>query len=267
MVTLALAGAALTLASLLAAGDRLPTRPNFAGKTIPTSTGICFLPIILLTLIFGLAGTVDLGRGGLAFALYPGVAAVVGFYDDVGGGDEARGFKGHVGALLVGGRVTTGLVKAVVLGVAAVSVGGYLFGFAFRGLFGAFLLAGCANLGNLFDVRPGRAIKFTGVPILALLFVAPGWAVAVVAGVLGGAGALFYFDLKGRIMLGDAGAAVVGSTLGCLVVASGPGVLWWVAGAVVVVLTCVAEFSSITRLIEEVGALRWFDLLGRGRGE
>jgi hypothetical protein len=119
----------------------------------------------------------------------------------------------------------------------------------------------------LFDVRPGRALKFLGVPVALLVFVAPYGAAVAVAGVVGGAFALFYFDLKGRIMLGDAGAAIWGAVLGYLTVASGPGLVWWVAGVAILGLTAVAEFSSISRVIEEVGALRRLDLWGRGGDE
>jgi UDP-N-acetylmuramyl pentapeptide phosphotransferase/UDP-N-acetylglucosamine-1-phosphate transferase len=97
--------------------------------------------------------------------------------------------------------------------------------------------------------------------------VAPYGAAVAVAGVVGGAFALFYFDLKGRIMLGDAGAAIWGAVLGYLAVASGPGLVWWVAGLAILGLTVVAEFSSISRVIEEVGALRRLDLWGRGGDE
>jgi UDP-N-acetylmuramyl pentapeptide phosphotransferase/UDP-N-acetylglucosamine-1-phosphate transferase len=100
-----------------------------------------------------------------------------------------------------------------------------------------------------------------------LLFLAPQAAVLVVIGVVGGAVGLFYFDLKGRIMLGDAGAAVYGSVLGYLVVMSGPGLVWWVAGAVILGLTVLAEVSSISKVIQEVEVLRRFDSWGRGGDE
>ncbi len=100
---------------------------------------------------------------------------------------------------------------------------------------------------------------------MILLFVAPYGAALAVIGVLGGAAALFYFDLKGRIMLGDAGAAIFGAVPGYLIVVDGPGVVWWVAAAVILGLTALAEISSISRWIERVGALRWFDDWGRGR--
>jgi UDP-N-acetylmuramyl pentapeptide phosphotransferase/UDP-N-acetylglucosamine-1-phosphate transferase len=165
------------------------------------------------------------------------------------------------------GRVTTGLLKVVVLGGGAVVFGVMVFGVGWRAFYAAFVLAGCANLANLLDVRPGRALKFLGVPVVALSVVAPQGAVLAVAGVAGGALALFYFDLKGRIMLGDAGAAIWGAVLGYLAVTSGPGVVWWVAGGTIVGLTAVAEFSSISRVVEEVRALRALDLWGRGGDE
>ena len=110
-------------------------------------------------------------------------------------------------------------------------------------------------------------MKFIGVMVVALLFLAPHGAVLTVAGVVGGGVALFYFDLRGRIMLGDAGAAIWGAVLGYLAVTSGPGVVWWVAGGTIVGLTAVAEFSSISRVLEEVRALRALDLWGRGGDE
>ena len=256
-------GTVTTLLALALLRPLLPNRPNHAGHNIPTSAGLAFLPIILLTLVGSLYGFPEVGEGGAWYLAYSLAAGLVGFADDRWDGAGERGFAGHFGALRRG-RVTTGLLKVVVLGGGALVVGMALFGVGWRALVAAFLLAGCANLANLFDVRPGRALKFLGVPVFVLLFLAPGGAVA---GVVGGAIALFYFDLKGRIMLGDAGAAIWGAILGYLAVTSGPGLVWWVAGGAIVGLTAVAEFSSISRIIEGVGALRRFDHWGRGGDE
>lgn len=266
MLTAALllsAGAAVTLLTLVFVHDSLPKRRNFAGQNIPTATGLIFLPIILPTLLLVVAGVLSREAGAVGYLVYSLVAGIVGYVDDVWGGAEARGFKGHLGAL-IRGRVTTGALKVFALGGGALVFGVSLFGIGLPALIAAFLLAGSVNLANLFDVRPGRALKFLGVPILALLFLAP-WAAAVVAlPVVGAAVSLFYFDVRARIMLGDAGAAVYGAVLGYLVVACGPGVVWWVAGSSIIALTLVAEFSSISRIIEEVAVLRWLDLWGRG---
>ena len=262
MVILA-AGAAVTLLSLILIKPYFPKRPNFAGHNVPTSAGLAFLPIILLMLGASLAGLLEPSVGGIWYLAYSVLAGVVGFADDRWGRVDERGFAGHLGALWRG-RMTTGGFKAVLLGGGAVVLAVLTFGVGPRALVAAILLAGCVNLANLFDVRPGRAFKFLSVPVLVLLFLVPHGAVL---GVVGGAISLFYFDLKGRIMLGDAGAAIWGAVLGYLVVASGPGVVWWVAGVAIVGLTAVAEFSSISRVIEEVGALRRLDLWGRGGDE
>jgi UDP-N-acetylmuramyl pentapeptide phosphotransferase/UDP-N-acetylglucosamine-1-phosphate transferase len=264
MVTLLLlAGAALTLLTLSLSRPHLPKSPNHTGRNTPTSAGLTLIPIILLMLVASLSGVLEVGEGGRWYLAYSLVAGLVGFADDRWGGERERGFAGHLGALWWG-RVTTGSLKVIALGGGALLFGFLSFGAGWAALFAAFLLAGSANLANLFDVRPGRALKFVGVPVLVLLFVAPYGAVLAVAGVVGGAIALFYFDLRGRIMLGDAGAAIWGAVLGYLAVTSGPGSVWWVAGGAIVGLTALAEFSSISRVVEEVGALRRFDHWGRG---
>jgi len=249
------AGLLLTPLSLAALLTRLPRRPNYAGRPTPTAAGLALLPIILTTLLLSPAP---------AWApAYLLLCGVVGFADDAMGGEEARGFAGHLRALLRG-RVTGGQVKVLGIGGGALVVGAVLYGASASALAAAFLLAGSAHLANLLDVRPGRAVKFLGVFVPALSLGAGGGVLAGVAGVLGGVMTLFYFDLRGRIMLGDAGAAVWGAAVGCLVVASGPGWVWWAFGAAVLGLTLVAEFYSVSGIIREVGALRRFDEWGRG---
>ena len=256
-----LSGVALTLLSLAIVKPRLPKQRNFASKNIPTATGLTFIPIILTTLM--LLGFLPVADGGIFYLVYALLAGVVGAADDFWGGAGTRGFRGHLGALR-NGRVTTGFVKLALLGGGAVVFGALVFGLRVEAFVAAFLMAGSVNLANLLDLRPGRALKFLGVPVLILLILAPSAGVLVVIGILGGAVGLFYFDLKGRIMLGDAGAAVYGSVLGYLVVISGPGLVWWVAGTVILGLTILAEVSSISGVIREVEVLRWLDNWGRG---
>lgn len=260
------AGATMTLLCFPIFTPQLPKRRNFTGRNVPTSAGLLFIPIILVTLVLAMAGVPGVGGGKVAYLVYAFVAAVVGFVDDIGGGSVARGFRGHIGALKHG-RVTTGFIKVVVLGGGAVVFGMAVYGFTIEALVAGFLLAGSVNLANLLDLRPGRALKFLGVPTLFMLLVAPYVAVLAVIGIVGGALGLFYFDLKERIMLGDAGAAVYGSIVGYLVVIDGPGPIWWVAGAVILGLTLLAEVSSVSRIIQEVGVLRRFDEWGRGGDE
>ena len=264
LTLLLISGATLTLITLRLLYPYLPKQTNFAGRNIPTSAGLVFIPIILLVLLFQVSGFVGLGSEGVAYLVYSLVAGIVGFADDVWGRTSARGFRGHLGELAKG-RVTTGMVKVVVLGFGALVVGVVIWGFGTVALFAGIILAGSVNLANLLDVRPGRTLKFIGIFAIVLLVFAPYEAVLAVAGVLGGAVALFYFDLKGRIMLGDTGAAIFGAVPGYLVVVDGPDLSWLLAVAVILGLTALAEVSSISRFIQEVGALRWFDDWGRGR--
>lgn len=257
-------GASGTLLSLILVSSRLPRRRNFAGREIPTATGAGFLPIILLVFLLAMLRVVELDAGGIAYLCYVVAAGVVGLVDDIWSGAEVRGLRGHFGAL-ARGRMTTGLLKLVVLGVGAFVFALVVVEGLFHALFAAVLLAGSANLANLFDVRPGRAIKFVGILLLlALPFVASWGEMLAALPVIGGALGLFAFDVRGRIMLGDAGAAVLGATLGYVVIVGGPGAEWWFFLAVILGLTALAEVSSISKVIERVGFLRRFDSWGRG---
>ena len=261
LFTLGTLGTLLSLAALI---PRLPRRRNYAGRGTPTAAGTTLLPIILLALVLMASEGAGSGSTGMGYLVYAFAAGVVGLADDVWGGAETRGFRGHLTAL-ARGRVTTGLLKLFVLGggallFSAVAVDGMLEMAA-----AATLMAGNTNLANLLDVRPGRAIKFVGLLfLLALPFVGSLGALLAALPVVGGAAGLFAFDVRGRIMLGDVGAAVLGATLGYVVIVGGPGHSWWFFLAVILGTTALAEVSSISRVIERVSFLRRFDSWGRG---
>ncbi|WP_373319695.1 hypothetical protein [Rugosimonospora africana] len=130
-------------------------------------------------------------------------------------------------------------------------------------LLGAGVIAGTANLVNLLDLRPGRALKaglIIGAPLL------PGAAGGLVAGPAGAAGALLREDLGEQIMLGDAGANALGALLGVALAArTGPvgraALLAGIAG-----LTAASEKVSFTKVIEATPGLRELDALGRRSG-
>jgi hypothetical protein len=64
-------------------------------------------------------------------------------------------------------------------------------------------------------------------------------------------------------MLGDGGSNLLGFTagLGLYLVLPPPGV--WVAAGVAVALNVLAETVTLSRLIDAVAPLRWFDRVGR----
>lgn len=192
-------------------------------------------------------------------------AGAVGLYDDLVGGrpeHAAKGFRGHLGALKEG-RVTSGLVKIAGVGAAGLVAAAMLPGRRrIDVLLGAGVIAGAANLFNLLDLRPGRAIK-AGLLVGAPLAAGKGGGAA--AGALGAAGALLAADLGEEIMLGDAGANALGAVLGTAYVArTGTwGRLAALAG--LVALTAASEKVSFTQVIEKTPALRAIDRLGRLR--
>jgi hypothetical protein len=180
-------------------------------------------------------------------------AAAFGAYDDLAGSGDRRGFRGHLGALRHG-EVTTGAVKLGGIGVTGIVSAALAGGSPVDLVLNAGLVAGGANLLNLFDLRPGRAIKVAvacGAP-LALSAAAP----------LGAALALLPEDLGERAMLGDAGANALGAMLGAS--AAGlprPARIALLAG--IAGLTAASEKVSFTKVIERTPALRWLDMLGR----
>lgn len=189
-------------------------------------------------------------------------AGAIGTYDDLGGlrTSQAKGFAGHLAALREG-RVTSGAVKAGGIGVTSLAAASLLSDGPRDALLGGAVVAGFANLINLFDLRPGRALKvgLTHVP-LALM---PGPAGAFLAGPFGAAVALLPVDLREEAMLGDAGANALGAALGVAVLLKfgTPGRLAHLVG--LAALTAASEKVSFTQVIASTPPLRWFDELGR----
>lgn len=194
------------------------------------------------------------------------VSGAVGAYDDaVGSRPEQAGSKGLGGHLsrLRHGHLTTGAIKVVGIGAAGIAAG--LLVSTDRGRWDvtvtAGLVAGTANVVNLLDLRPGRALKavlLVGVPLLS------GPSGALAAGPVGAAIGLLPGDLAGRTMLGDAGANAAGALLG-LAIATRPAGRGRRAAvlAAIAAATATSEVVSFTRVIAGTPPLRWLDELGR----
>ena len=191
-------------------------------------------------------------------------AAAVGAYDDLAGDAGSKGLRGHLGAL-GRGQVTTGAVKVLglaVTGVAATMLAGrrtIAVDALVDALVGGAVVAGAANLVNLLDLRPGRALK--AVLLLAPLVPGAGRPLAAVAG--GAAAGLLGDDLAERSMLGDTGAAAVGALLGLAAVAGADRRGRWAVLGLLTALTLASEKVSFTRVIESTPGLRELDRLGR----
>jgi UDP-N-acetylmuramyl pentapeptide phosphotransferase/UDP-N-acetylglucosamine-1-phosphate transferase len=246
-----LAAAALALAAERALRARPPggaqrwRHTNHRGATVSLLSGpaLALAATAAARLPVGAATAAGLGAG------------LVGAYDDaVGGRDDAKGFRGHLTALRQR-RLTAGLVKIAGIGaVGLVAAAGLRPRRPLDVLLGGAVVAGSANLVNLLDLRPGRALK-----VGAVLSVAVGQ-----PGVGAACAALLPGDLGERTMLGDAGANALGAVLGVALAERLPsrrgraGALAVLAG-----LTAASEVVSFSAVIDATPPLRRLDRLGR----
>jgi UDP-N-acetylmuramyl pentapeptide phosphotransferase/UDP-N-acetylglucosamine-1-phosphate transferase len=250
-------------------------RENYRGRTLITAGGL-FLVMGVLIVEAGRStlGAFDVGdvpglnpaRPLVLFAAFG--FGLLGFMDDVLG-NEDRGFRGHVRAL-AHGRLTTGMLKliggAAIALVLAASPGGFVTGQ--RLVSDALLIALAANLGNLLDRAPGRALKCTLLAYVPIAIVAGAGPVGVaLAPVMGGAAGLAPDDLRERMMLGDTGANVLGGVLGLAVVLECSRTTRNVVLIVLILLNVASELVSFSRVIDRVPPLRWLDRLGRAGNE
>jgi UDP-GlcNAc:undecaprenyl-phosphate/decaprenyl-phosphate GlcNAc-1-phosphate transferase len=247
------------------------TRQNFRGRNLPTGAGVVLALVVLagnavLSLVDA-AGTTPDGRlvTGMQLATVVAVGfAFLGLLDDLGGVGQSGGFRGHL-ADLRHGRLTTGAAKlfgGVALGlVAATPRSGQSLGWL---LVDGALIALSANLANLLDRAPGRVTK-VALACGVVLIVATGFDLALGGMALGlGAGAgLLMPDLRERLMLGDAGANVLGAVLGLGVVLTCSTSVRIVVLVVVAALNLASEAVSFSKVINDTAPRRAIDQLGR----
>jgi hypothetical protein len=249
------------------AGEKTWTRTNHRGEPVTLLEGPAVaLGAVAVQFLYP-ERTRSSARTAQALALAGAGALGFGVYDDLAGSGQRRGLRGHLGAL-ARGEVTTGSVKLAGLGATGLGAAGLVAGRPLDVIINAGLIAGGANLLNLFDLRPGRAVK---VATASAALIAAGSAVtgggpaggAAVAAPLGAALAMAPEDLGERAMLGDAGANALGAMLGCAAAVSLPRPARVALLAGIVALTAASEKVSFTKVIERTPPLRWLDMLGR----
>ncbi len=237
---------------------------NYQGRLVPRGGGLFFLFAYSLAAIW-------------IFALMPGETRVIvslfllitgwmllGLLDDFWGNNENKGLKGHLGIFMRKGIITTGLIKifcGLIISLAA------LLSFvplSWLVLLSATIVALSANVVNLLDLRPGRALKIALLASLALIITSYGRETVIILAPLLSA-VLFYlpYDLGERLMLGDNGSNLLGSVLGFAAVYRWP---YRVQGAVLILLLIfqgLCEIYSVSEIIGRNRFLKFFDQLGR----
>ncbi|TWP34886.1 hypothetical protein [Leekyejoonella antrihumi] len=249
--------AAATTRTAYSALGRVPAvaeglaRENYAGRAVTLLEG----PALVL-------GLATAGAHGAAYGMAVAGGGVVGLLDDVAGSGSSKGLRGHLRALRRG-EVTTGTLKILGLGATGLTTAVLLDGRdtrVVRTLLGGMLIAGCANLANLLDLRPGRALKAAA--LIGLPLAAAGSAPAAV--VAGAGAAALPDDLAGRSMMGDTGANAIGAVLGAVLVERSGRLGRLLALTIVVSLTLASETVSFSQVIADTPVLRRLDAWGRG---
>jgi UDP-GlcNAc:undecaprenyl-phosphate GlcNAc-1-phosphate transferase len=234
---------------------------NHRGALVPLVLGLVLaLDALVWTLVsasvlqIGAAGWGALGGTLLVFA--------AGLVDDLAQSGP-RGLRAHVRSL-ASGRVTTGIVKVVVIaGSAAVVVALQPDRPGYATVCGVVLLAACANVWNGLDVVPGRSLKAFVLPAIAFLVWGEVPNAPLLPGLLVGAVVVLPFDLRELAMLGDGGANLLGFCAGLALYDVLPDPWVAVAALVAVGLNVLADTISFSRVIEATGPIRWLDGLGR----
>lgn len=263
------------------------TRKNYLDEEIPTGAGLIFalltpgwmgLGILLRLENFTTKSTVEPSNP-LNVFLFLFVAlgmALIGFVDDVLGGQDAKGFKGHLSALFHG-RITSGALKAIFGGIVATvfSIGLLVvnsgtapwYYLAYELLINLLLIGLATNLINLLDLRPGRAGKaFLLILVLVFFFAQKPELFAMAVPLTGILLAYLKADLRAGVMMGDVGSNLLGGVLGVMMAMSlHPTRGKVVAFFILLGLNILSEFCSFSRLIERNRFLRFFDQLGRRR--
>ena len=275
-------------------------RTNFHGVTVSLRGGVAMAgaAVASAAVASALSDQPRAALGGVVASLGGGLA---GYIDDVDqgahdGGKVAKGLKGHLGAL-AHGQVTTGVIKIAGIGASALaasalvgskatSVGGKVADLALNTV----LIAGTANLANLLDLRPGRALKATVLVATPLSYFSCAAAKAPASGASGAASATpaapasasgasaqrllasglnaaaitaLVEDLQETTMLGDTGANAAGALLGTSLAANDSWKLRLGTALGVVGLILASEKVSFSKVIAANPALNWLDQLWR----
>ena len=252
-------------------------RPNYKNEMIPVGMGIVFLPMIIINSI--ILGFVTLNNIWfvsssnynlnivwlLCLALYIFSMMAMffaGALDDLIGNRNVSGLKGHFKSLFKG-ELTTGGFKALFGGFVGLVVSVCISSSIVDIIVNTLIIALSTNLMNLFDLRPGRAIKVYLVIIIPIYITLTGYTKVFPLLILPNVLAYFNIDLKARGMMGDTGSNVLGISIGVLM-AFGYGIKVRVAWLVFLVLMhLITEKFSLTKIIEKNKVLKFIDDLGR----
>lgn len=242
----------------------LCTSVNYRGRSIPAIGGVVFIPILLVAILLLLLNRPENFFSYLSYLTLVLSMGFAGVIDDLIGDRITKGLINHIKSVLKG-TMTTGFLKALTGLLVSCIVSFGITGTNVEFVLNVLIISLFANTINLFDLRPGRAVKVFTSMSLMLLIAAIGRLVEAMPIIILNMAALLYisYDLKEICMLGDTGANILGITLGyyssLFISFNGKLILL----AFLVFLNIISERLSITTLINSNRVLSYLDSLGR----
>jgi len=237
-------------------------RKNYRGAQVPCPGGIVFPLSITLALVFGKVTGIYSRSDFVSLIALTWGFGVLGFVDDIAGSNKYKGFRGHIKAFFQG-TITTGALKAVFGGVLALFVGIYSTGAFLRGVVAGITIALSANITNLLDLAPGRALKGFFLGLLLVVPLLSSDSFALVLPVLVTAIVYFPADIREEVMMGDTGSNLLGGIWGFWIATRLSFVPLMVLAGFLLVMNALGERISFSKLIQKNRVLMLLDGLGR----
>lgn len=240
------------------------TAVNFQGVKIVTAGGLLLLAALLaIQLIYYYLYPQEGSILGWPILLYWSGITFLGVIDDLKGEKNCKGFRGHLLQFWQGKGISTGLYKAaggLMLGVlvSAWTGEGSWPEWLCKGIF----LALFSNFFNLLDTRPARAAKLFFLFSLVFMLIYQEYFLPLLS--LWSALYIYLFwELEQKIMLGDAGAYLLGGVLGFYLVLRLPFKVLLILTGILLFLHYLGERFSWSNLLENKKLLLHWQFPGR----
>ena len=262
-------GIAITLLSIPMISKMLENsgmiRENYRGDMIPVGLGLVFIPTLVINSIILIYSNIVPEKIIMIYMLlFASIAmSFVGIIDDSLGNRGVTGLIGHFKALFKG-SLTTGAFKALLGGFVGLTLAVTLSKSIPNIIVATLVVALSTNMMNLFDLRPGRAIKAYVILAIIIFLASAKFNREVMMLIVPAVLAYFYFDLRALTMMGDAGSNVLGVSIGVFIVSSFDLPVQLVSLVLLVAIHVLTEKLSLTKIIENNKFLNYVDKLGRG---
>lgn len=240
-------------------------RANYKGDMIPVGLGLVFIPTLIINSVILIYSNIVPEKIIMIYMLlFASISmSFVGIIDDSLGNRGVTGLLGHFKALFKG-TLTTGAFKALLGGFVGLTLAVTISKSIPNIIVATLVVALSTNMMNLFDLRPGRAIKVYTLLAIIIFIASAKFQREVMMLILPAVLAYFYFDLRALTMMGDAGSNVLGVSLGVFIVSSFGLAVQVVCLILLVLIHILTEKFSLTKIIENNKFLNYLDRLGRG---